>query len=354
MDFSYPFKMDLPDMPFGYDEFNTRIRIKVVGVGGAGGNAVSRMIEKDLKGVEFIAVNTDGQALKSCPAPEKITIGADLTKGLGAGANVEVGREAALQSYEEIERVLEGADMIFITAGMGGGTGTGASPVVAEIAKKLGVLTIAVVTMPFSFEGRIRMRQAQEGLKRLQEVVDTLIIVMNDRLINIVDKNTPFVEAFRIADDVLYHGIRGITDLITVPMNGINVDFADLKAVMSHGGFALMGIGEDYGAAAAVNAVRRAMENPLVNATVDGAKGLIVSFFGGSEMGIHEINEASGEVVRRIDPDAEVIFGFHTDPALGDRVKVILIATGVRIGKEFPSAGGSFSGKKEMVFAGGK
>lgn len=301
--------------------------IKVVGVGGGGVNAVNRMIEAGLKGVEFIAVNTDAQALLMSDADIKLDIGRQLTRGLGAGSDPEVGRQAAEDHRSEIEEVLKGADMVFITAGKGGGTGTGGAPVVAEIAKSLGALTIGVVTRPFSFEGRRRSVQAEQGIQRLKEKVDTLIIIPNDRLLTVSNDKTSMVNAFKIADEVLLQGVQGITDLITVP-GIINTDFADVKMIMSNAGTAIMGIGSATGEGRAVNAARSAITSPLLEASIEGAQGILLNIAGGSDLGLFEVNEAAEIIHSVAHPDANIIFGSVIDDAMQDEVRVTVIAAG--------------------------
>ncbi|WP_151549174.1 MULTISPECIES: cell division protein FtsZ [Corynebacterium] len=301
--------------------------IKVVGVGGGGVNAVNRMIEEGLAGVEFIAVNTDSQALLFSDADVKLDIGREATRGLGAGANPEVGRTSAEDHKSEIEESLKGADMVFVTAGEGGGTGTGAAPVVANIAKKMGALTVGVVTRPFKFEGRRRMRQALEGIEALRDSCDTLIVIPNDRLLQLGDANLSMMEAFRSADEVLYNGVQGITQLITTP-GIINVDFADVRAVMSDAGSALMGIGSSRGDNRAVAAAEQAINSPLLESTMEGAKGVLLSFAGGSDLGLQEVYQAAEMVESQSDPDVNLIFGTIIDDTLGDEVRVTVIATG--------------------------
>ncbi len=301
--------------------------IKVVGVGGAGVNAVNRMIESGLKGVEFIGVNTDAQALLMSEADIKLDIGRQLTRGLGAGSDPEVGRAAAEEHLEEIEEVLKGADMVFITAGKGGGTGTGAAPVIAEVAKRVGALTIGVVTRPFAFEGRRRSLQAETGIQRLKEKVDTLIIIPNDRLLTLVDEKTSMVDAFKMADEVLLHGVQGITDLINVP-GIINTDFADVKTVMHDAGTAIMGIGVATGEDRAVNAARHAITSPLLEASIEGARGILLNIAGGPNLGLLEVNKAAEEIHTHAHPDANIIFGSVIDESLGDRARVTVIAAG--------------------------
>lgn len=301
--------------------------IKVVGVGGGGVNAVNRMIELGLRGVEFIAINTDAQALLMSDADVKLDVGRELTRGLGAGADPEVGRRAAEDHAEEIEEALRGADMVFVTAGEGGGTGTGGAPVVAKIAKSIGALTIGVVTKPFSFEGRRRQSQAEAGVARLKEEVDTLIVVPNDRLLEISDRGISMVEAFATADQVLLAGVQGITDLITTP-GLINLDFADVKSVMQGAGSALMGIGSARGADRAIKAAELAVESPLLEASIEGAHGVLLSIQGGSNLGIFEINDAAQLVKEAAHPEANIIFGTVIDDTLGDEVRVTVIAAG--------------------------
>jgi len=301
--------------------------IKVVGIGGGGVNAVNRMIEAGLKGVEFIAVNTDAQALLMSDADVKLDVGRELTRGLGAGSDPEIGRKAAEEHRDEIEEVLKGADMVFVTAGEGGGTGSGGAPVVAEIAKELEALTIGVVTRPFSFEGRRRGMQAEKGIEDLRDAVDTLIVIPNDRLLEISDEDTSVLQAFRLADDVLLQGVQGITDLITTP-GLINTDFADVSTVMRDAGSALMGIGRARGENRALEASRMAISSPLLEASVEGAKGVLLTIAGGSDLGLYEVNEAAEIIAQAAEPDANIIFGAVIDDALGDEVKVTVIAAG--------------------------
>lgn len=301
--------------------------IKVVGIGGGGTNAVSRMVDAGLKGVEFMAVNTDAQALLMTDADVKLHIGARATHGLGSGADPELGREAALESRDELKEALKGADMVFVTAGEGGGTGTGGAPIVAEIARELGALTVGVVTRPFSFEGRRRAEQAQSGISELRDKVDTLIIIPNDRLLQVVEKRTSVIEAFRMADDVLRQGVQGITDLITVP-GLVNLDFADVRTIMRDAGSALMGIGEAEGDNRAAEAARAAVSSPLLEASVEGATGILLNISGGSDLGLFEVNEAAEVVTGAADQNANVIFGAVIDESLGGRVQVTVIATG--------------------------
>ncbi|NLM39725.1 MAG: cell division protein FtsZ [Firmicutes bacterium] len=310
--------------------------IKVIGCGGGGSNAVNRMIAADLKGVQFIALNTDAQALQLSNASVKIQVGQKLTKGLGAGSNPEVGQRSAEESREDIRQALEGADMVFITAGMGGGTGTGAAPVVAEIAKELDALTVGVVTKPFSFEGRRRMAQAEKGIELLKAKVDTLITIPNDRLLQVADKRTSMVEAFKIADDVLRQGVQGISDLITVP-GLINLDFADVRAIMTNAGSALMGIGQASGEDRAVKAAKQAICSPLLEASIEGAKGILLSLTGGSNLGLFEVNEAAEIVAEAADPEANIIFGAVIDDSMQDELRITVIATGFDAEKKTPT-----------------
>ena len=301
--------------------------IKVVGIGGGGVNAVNRMIDVGLKGVEFIAINTDAQALLMSDADVKLDIGRKLTRGLGAGAAPEIGRQAALDHIDEIEEVLRGADMVFVTAGEGGGTGTGGAPIVAKVAKDLGALTVGVVTKPFTFEGKRRSAQADEGIENLRSEVDTLIVIPNDRLLAISDRSISALEAFKTADQVLLSGVQGITDLITTP-GLINLDFADVKSVMSGAGSALMGIGSARGEARSIRAAELAISSPLLEASIDGAHGVLLSIAGGSDLGLFEISEAAELVAQSAHPDANIIYGTVIDDALGDEVRVTVIAAG--------------------------
>lgn len=302
-------------------------RIKVIGVGGGGNNAVNRMIEDGVQGVEFIAVNTDVQALNLSKAEIKMQIGTALTRGLGAGATPEIGRKAVEESKKQIEEVLAGADMVFVTAGMGGGTGTGAAPAIAEIAKKLGALTIGVVTRPFGFEGRKRALNAEGGIELMKEAVDTLIIVPNDRLLQIVDKKTPMVEAFREADNVLRQGVQGISDLIAVP-GLINLDFADVKTIMSNKGTALMGIGVAKGEDRAIEAAKKAISSPLLETSIDGARGVLMNITGGSNLSLYEVQEAADIVASTTDKELNMIFGSIINENLKDEIMITVIATG--------------------------
>ncbi|NMA61486.1 MAG: cell division protein FtsZ [Firmicutes bacterium] len=318
------FEFDLDNMQFA--------DIKVIGCGGGGSNAVNRMVEADLKGIQFIAVNTDAQALQMSEAHQKIQLGQKLTKGLGAGSDPTVGQRSAEESRDDIRQALEGADMVFITAGMGGGTGTGAAPVVAEIAKEVNALTVGVVTKPFTFEGRRRKEQAEKGIELLKSKVDTLITIPNDRLLQVVEKRTSMLDAFKIADDVLRQGVQGISDLITVP-GLINLDFADVRTIMTDAGSALMGIGEATGEDRAVKAAQQAISSPLLEASIEGAKGILLSLTGSSSLGLFEVNEAAEVVSQAADPDANIIFGAVIDESLGETVRVTVIATGFDVPK---------------------
>ncbi len=311
--------------------------IKVVGIGGGGVNAVNRMIDAGLRGVEFIAVNTDAQTLLMSDAEVKLDIGRETTRGLGAGSDPEVGRRAADEHRDEIEEILKGADMVFITAGEGGGTGTGGAPIVAELARDLGALTIGVVTRPFGFEGRMRATQADVGISELKKAVDTLIVVPNDRLLQVSDPSTPMVDAFRIADQVLYQGVDGITSLITTP-GLINLDFADVKSVMTGAGSALMGIGNGSGEDRAEEAARAAISSPLLESSIEGARGLLLSISGPTDLSLHEVNKAADTITRVAHPDANIIFGAVVDDALGDEVRVTVIAAGFDRLQAAPSA----------------
>lgn len=316
--------------------------IKVVGVGGGGNNAVNNMVEAGLQGVSFVAINTENQVLERSKADQVIQIGEKLTKGLGAGANPQVGEEAAQESREEIVKALQGSDMVFVTAGMGGGTGTGAAPVVAECAKEIGALTVAVVTKPFKVEGPRRRAQAEKGIEFLTAKVDTIISVQNDKLLAFVDKKCSVKDAFKTADDVLYQGIKGISDLITVP-GLINLDFADVKTIMTAQGEALMGIGIGEGETRAVDAAKMAINSPLLDTTIDGARGILINITGSSDLSLFEINEAAELITSAADPDANIIFGSVIDDNMGERVQVTVVATGFnKTGKE----GVGFNGSK--------
>jgi len=314
-------------LEFEEAELGQCAKIKVIGVGGGGSNAVNRMIEASLQGVEFICINTDAQALQLSRAEHRLQIGAKLTKGLGAGADPEIGRKAAEESKEEINQSLQGADMVFVTAGMGGGTGTGAAPIVAEVAKEIGALTVGVVTRPFTFEGRKRAEQAEQGIQELKTKVDTLIVIPNDRLLQVVDKQTSITEAFRVADDVLRQGVQGISDLIAVP-GLINLDFADVKTIMKNTGSALMGIGRASGEKRAVEAANMAISSPLLETSIEGAKGVLLNITGGSDLGLFEVNEAAETIAEAADPDANIIFGAVIDENCNDEIIITVIATG--------------------------
>ena len=319
---------ELVIMPQIKPDMETFAKIKVVGVGGGGGNAISRMVAANIKGVEFLAVNTDAQDLHNCKANEKIHIGKNATRGLGAGMNPEIGRQAAEENREEIQQALKGADMVFITCGLGGGTGTGASPVIAEIAKDSGALTIGVVTKPFSFEGAQRRQLAEEGWAQLKERVDALIVIPNDRILQIIDRNTSLIDAFAKVDDVLRQGVQGISNLITYP-GIINVDFADIRAIMQNAGSALMGIGSATGEDRAIVAAKAAINSPLLELSIDGAKGVLFSISGGQDLGMLEVNEAAKVITESIDSDAKIIFGaIHDDKLKKGEIKVTVIATG--------------------------
>jgi cell division protein FtsZ len=313
---------------FELEQVPPAAKIKVIGLGGGGGNAVSRMMSADFTGVDFIVANTDLQALRSSPAPVKIQLGSKLTQGLGAGSNPDVGRGAALEDPEEITRLLEGADMVFITAGLGGGTGTGAAPVVASLAKDLGILTVAVVTKPFVFEGRKRLLQADAGMEALRGVVDTLIAIPNQRLLSVVDRGTPLLEAFKVADTVLQQAVQGISDLILVP-GLVNLDFADVRTIMSGMGMAMMGTGVGHGEHRALDAAQKAVASPLLDDTsIEGARGILINFTGGADLAIHEVEEAARIVQEAAHEEANIIFGAVIDPTLQDEVRVTVIATG--------------------------
>lgn len=302
-------------------------QIKVIGVGGGGNNAVNRMIEASLKGVQFVAINTDKQALFNSKAEFKIQIGEKLTRGLGAGANPEVGEKAAEESRDDIYQALQGSDMVFITAGMGGGTGTGAAPIVAEVAKEMGILTVGVVTKPFTFEGRRRMLHADHGINELKDKVDTLVTIPNDRLLQVIEKRTSIVDAFKIADDVLRQGVQGISDLIAIP-GLVNLDFADVKTIMFERGLAHMGVGKASGENRAVEAAKQAIHSPMLETSIEGSKGVLLNITGGSNLGLFEVNEAAEIVAEAADPDANIIFGAVIDEALKDELRITVIATG--------------------------
>lgn len=319
--------MIMDDNDVNYNMMDGTATIKVIGVGGAGNNAVNRMIEAGIRNVEFIAVNTDRQTLNESKASSKIQIGEKLTRGLGAGANPDIGTQAAEESRAEIAEVLKGADMVFVTAGMGGGTGTGAAPIVAATAKELGILTIGVVTKPFTFEGKKRLAQAERGIASLKGKVDTLVVIPNDKLLQVIDRKTSMVEAFRMADDVLRQGVQGISDLISIP-GEINLDFADVRTIMLNQGMAHMGIGVASGENRAEDAAKQAIQSPLLETSIEGARGIIINLTGGSDMGLHEANTAAELVQRSADPEANIIFGTVIDDSMGDELQITVIATG--------------------------
>ena len=332
-------------MEYNNDENNNNVTmmdgtatIKVIGVGGAGNNAVNRMIEADIKGVDFIAVNTDRQALQVSKAKTKIQIGEKITRGLGAGANPDVGAQAAEESKAEVAEVLRGADMVFVTAGMGGGTGTGAAPIVAQAAKEMGILTIGVVTKPFTFEGKKRLSQAERGIESLKGKVDTLVVIPNDKLLQIVDRKTSIIEAFKMADDVLRQGVQGISDLIAIP-GLVNLDFADVKTIMLNQGMAHMGVGRASGENRAEDAAKEAIQSPLLETSIEGAKGVIINITGGDNLGLHEVNTAAELVQRSVDPEANIIFGTVTDESMGDEIQITVIATGFEKNEPISSIG---------------
>lgn len=308
-------------------EIQTFAKIKVVGIGGSGNSVVSRMVKSKIKGVEFLAINTDVQALHSCPAPQKIQIGKTVTRGLGAGMNPELGKKSAEENQNDIRDALKGADMVFVTCGLGGGTGTGGAPVVADIAREIGALTIAVVTKPFGFEGAQRKNIADQGFDELKSKVDSIITIPNDRLLQVVDKRTSLLDAFLVADEVLHHGVKGISELITVP-GLINVDFADVKAIMENTGSSLMGIGVGRGDNRAQEAAKVAISSPLLDLSIEGAKGILFTITGPSDLSMHEVNEAAKIITESADPDAKIIFGAVLDETLDDEVKITVVATG--------------------------
>jgi cell division protein FtsZ len=319
---------------FELEEMKDNAKIKVIGLGGGGSNAINRMMEARFTGVEFIVANTDLQALRASPAPVKLQLGARLTMGLGAGADPEVGKNAALEDREQIKKLLDGADMVFVTAGLGGGTGTGSAPIVAAMAKEMGILTVAVVTKPFAFEGRRRSQQAEAGLAELRSVVDTLITIPNQRLLAVVDRGTPLVEAFKVADTVLLQAVQGISDLILVP-GLINLDFADVRTIMVGMGMALMGAGVGKGEHRALDAAQKAVASPLLDETsIDGARGILINFTGGSDLSLHEVEEAARVVQEAAHEEAHIIFGAVIDPNLQDEVRITVIATGFSERKE--------------------
>lgn len=307
--------------------------IKVIGVGGAGNNAVNRMVESGIRGVEFISVNTDRQALQESKAGTKIQIGEKITRGLGAGANPDIGAQSAEENKSEIAEVLRGADMVFVTAGMGGGTGTGAAPIVAAAAKEMGILTIGVVTKPFTFEGKKRLSQAERGIESLKGKVDTLVVIPNDKLLQIIDRKTSIVDAFKMADDVLRQGVQGISDLIAVP-GLVNLDFADVKTIMLNTGMAHMGVGRASGENRAEDAAKQAIQSPMLESSIEGARGVIINITGGSDLGLHEVNTAAELVQRSVDPEANIIFGAVIDESMGEDISITVIATGFE--KESP------------------
>ena len=310
-----------------YNSTDDTAIIKVIGVGGAGNNAVNRMVDSGIEGVEFVAVNTDRQALMLSKAGTKIQIGEKITRGLGAGANPDIGAQAAEESRQEISDAIKGADMVFVTSGMGGGTGTGAAPTVASIAKEMGILTIAVVTKPFTFEGKKRLNQAERGIESLKGKVDTLVVIPNDKLLQIIDRKTTMMEAFKMADDVLRQGVQGISDLIKVP-GLVNLDFADVKTIMLNTGMAHMGIGRASGENRAEDAAKQAIQSPMLETTIDGARGVIINVTGGETLGLHEVNTAAELVQRSVDPEANIIFGAVIDKSLDEDIVITVIATG--------------------------
>ncbi|MBR2703943.1 MAG: cell division protein FtsZ [Clostridia bacterium] len=316
--------------------------IKVIGVGGGGTNAVNRMVDSGIRGVEFVAVNTDRQALILSKAASKIQIGEKITRGLGAGANPDIGAQAAEESKSEITEALRGADMVFVTAGMGGGTGTGAAPIVAACAKEMGILTIGVVTKPFTFEGKKRLSQAERGIESLKGKVDTLVVIPNDKLLQIIDRKTSIVEAFKMADDVLRQGVQGISDLIAVP-GLVNLDFADVKTIMLNTGIAHMGIGRASGESRAEDAAKQAISNPLLESSIEGAKGVIINITGGANLGLHEVNTAAEIVQRSADPEANIIFGAVIDESIDEDIIITVIATGFELDNK-PTFGGTTVG----------
>ncbi len=309
------------------DKMSQLVEIKVIGIGGGGGNAVNRMIESKLIGVKYISVNTDAQVLAFSNAEYKIQIGSSITKGLGSGSNPEIGRRAVEEDRDKIAKALEGADMVFITAGMGGGTGTGGAPLVARISKDMGALTVGVVTKPFSFEGRRRMRQAEEGIKLLKENVDTLIVIPNDRLLQVVDENTSMLDAFKISDEVLLHGIQGITDIVVEP-GLINVDFADVRMIIENAGSAIMGVGRASGENRAIKAAERAINSPILDTNIKGAKGILFNVSGSPNLTLHEVNKAAEIIAQAANSDANIIFGSVINPELNDEIKITVIAAG--------------------------
>ena len=312
--------------------------IKVIGVGGAGNNAVNRMVDSGIEGVEFVAINTDKQALMLSKASTKIQIGEKITRGLGAGANPDIGAQAAEESKSDISEAIRGADMVFVTSGMGGGTGTGAAPIVASIAKEMGILTIAVVTKPFTFEGKKRLTQAERGIESLKGKVDTLVVIPNDKLLQIIDRKTSIIEAFKMADDILRQGVQGISDLIAIP-GLVNLDFADVKTIMLNQGMAHMGVGKATGENRAEDAAKEAIQSPLLETSIEGAKGVIINITGGEDLGLHEVNTAAELVQRSVDPEANIIFGTVTDPNMTDEIQITVIATGFEKNEPISSIG---------------
>ncbi|MNS72415.1 Cell division protein FtsZ [compost metagenome] len=312
--------------------------IKVIGVGGAGNNAVNRMIESGVRGVDFIAVNTDRQALQKSKASTKIQIGEKITRGLGAGANPDIGAQSAEESKAEVAEVLRGADMVFVTAGMGGGTGTGAAPIVAQAAKEMGILTIGVVTKPFTFEGKKRLSQAERGIESLKGKVDSLVVIPNDKLLQVIDRKTSIIEAFKMADDILRQGVQGISDLISIT-GEVNLDFADVKTIMLNTGMAHMGIGKASGENRAEDAAKQAVQSPLLETSIEGARGVIINITGGEDLGLHEVNTAAELVQRSVDPEANIIFGTVTDPNMKDEIQITVIATGFEKNDSISSIG---------------
>ncbi|MBI4049438.1 MAG: cell division protein FtsZ [Candidatus Doudnabacteria bacterium] len=331
-------------------KIETFARIKVVGVGGSGHNAISRMMESGIRGVEFVAINTDAQALHHSNADHKIHIGKTVTRGLGAGMNPEIGRASAEESKDEIFDSLKNSDMIFITCGLGGGTGSGASPIVAELAKKAGILTVAVVTKPFAFEGAKRREIAEKSIDQLKQQVDTIIVIPNDRILQIVDKKTSLLDAFRTVDDVLRQGVAGISDLITTP-GMINVDFADVKAIMLNAGSALMGIGRATGENRALEAAKAAIDSPLLELSIDGAKGVLFNITGGKGLGMHEVDEAARLITKAVDPEAKIIFGAVIDDEMDEEIKITVIATGFSAGDEAYRKSEPIAKMEEPAFA---
>ena len=330
--------MDYNDDNNNFAMMDGTATIKVIGVGGAGNNAVNRMIDAGIKGVDFIAVNTDRQALQTSKANTKIQIGEKITRGLGAGANPDIGAQSAEESKAEVAEVLRGADMVFVTAGMGGGTGTGAAPIVAQAAKEMGILTIGVVTKPFTFEGKKRLSQAERGIESLKGKVDTLVVIPNDKLLQIIDRKTSIIEAFKMADDILRQGVQGISDLIAIP-GLVNLDFADVKTIMLNQGMAHMGVGKASGENRAEDAAKEAIQSPLLETSIEGAKGVIINITGGEDLGLHEVNTAAELVQRSVDPEANIIFGTVTDSNMTDEIQITVIATGFEKNESISSIG---------------